>query len=113
VTNTRAGDTADGLRIVAAGPSESFSLPRHKRRAIITSVCDRLVVDLDRSLQAARELCSSLDSGFSGGSGGSCDRDSQAIAGAQRIWGDRDRAIGAHPARQGGMRWRNKSRLAR
>lgn len=69
MSNTRARDTVDRFRVVATGLSEPFSRPRHERRAIITSVCERLVVDLDRSFQAARELCGSLNSGFSGGSG--------------------------------------------
>jgi hypothetical protein len=73
VTNTRAGDTVDGLRVVATELPEPFSRPRHERQQIVTSVCDRLVGDLDSTLRAARELCSSRNSGFLGGSGESDD----------------------------------------
>jgi hypothetical protein len=74
VTNNRAGDTVDGLRVVANGPSEPFSRPRHERQPIVASVCDRLVGNLDSSLRAAWDLCSAQKSGVSGGSGASDDR---------------------------------------
>jgi hypothetical protein len=57
------------VKLHQAGLPEPFRKPWHERKRIITRVCDRLVGDLDSSLHAVRELCSSLDSGLPGESG--------------------------------------------
>ena len=67
--DTRAGETAKVIRVKATGLPEPFRKPWQERRRITTSVCDRLVNDLDRSLNALRELCSSLNFALPGETG--------------------------------------------
>jgi len=54
------------VRVVRVGVTsleDPFKGSPHGRQRIIKRVCDRLVGDLDLSLQEARKLCSSLSPG--------------------------------------------------
>ena len=54
------------VRVVRVGLTsleDPFKGSPHGRQRIIKRVCDRLVGDLDLSLQEARKLCSSLSPG--------------------------------------------------
>lgn len=51
------------VRVEVTSLDEPFKGSPHGRQRIIKRVCNRLVGDLDLSLQEARKLCSSLSPG--------------------------------------------------
>ena len=63
MADMRTGETTSVIQTEATGLPEPFSESWRERRRLITSVCERLVGDLDSSLLVVRKLCSSLDSG--------------------------------------------------
>jgi len=73
VEDIRGGETTYIIQPEANALPVAFGRPWNERQRIITSVCNRLVGDLDSSLHAIGELCSSLDSRMPGDTAEACD----------------------------------------
>lgn len=69
----RGSETTYVMQTKATALPVAFGRPWNERQRIITSVCNRLVGDLDSSLHAVGELCSSLDSRMPGDTAEACD----------------------------------------
>ena len=69
----RGSETTYVMQTKATALPVAFGRPWNERQRIITSVCNRLVGDLDSSIHAVGELCSSLDSGMPGDTAEACD----------------------------------------
>ena len=73
VEEIRGGETTYFIQPRPTAFPVAFGRPWNERQRIITSVCNRLVGDLDSSLHAVGELCSSLDSRMPGDTAEACD----------------------------------------